>query len=257
MQNKFFIPILLVIALSVLGVISMQYSQLNSRVDIDSDRLDELDYYYENQDSNFAFIFETIKRKRNKDGSDFILNDSIFSLRLKSMKEIVRNIEDESANNPTDFEESFIILYGQDFKGLNKKKSWPHLLEEFEVDSCITANLQNYGIEVDYEFGIRDSLNTKWEYLSENADSTSLIASQLKGDFFEDEEQIYISLQKTNSFLFRNMLLNLLLSTLLIGIILASFFYMGYVIWKQKQLSEIKTDFINNMTHEFKTPLAE
>jgi two-component system phosphate regulon sensor histidine kinase PhoR len=48
----------------------------------------------------------------------------------------------------------------------------------------------------------------------------------------------------------------LALSILFTGIILFCFWYTIQVIYRQKQLSEIKTDFINNMTHEFKTPIA-
>jgi two-component system phosphate regulon sensor histidine kinase PhoR len=40
------------------------------------------------------------------------------------------------------------------------------------------------------------------------------------------------------------------------GLILFCFSYTIWVIFRQKKISEMKTDFINNMTHEFKTPIA-
>jgi two-component system, OmpR family, phosphate regulon sensor histidine kinase PhoR len=48
----------------------------------------------------------------------------------------------------------------------------------------------------------------------------------------------------------------LLLSLFFVAVILGCFIYTILVIYKQKKLSEMKNDFINNMTHEFKTPIA-
>jgi len=50
--------------------------------------------------------------------------------------------------------------------------------------------------------------------------------------------------------------LPVLASIVFTSIILFSFLYTLQVIFKQKKVSEMKSDFINNMTHEFKTPIA-
>lgn len=46
------------------------------------------------------------------------------------------------------------------------------------------------------------------------------------------------------------------LSIIFTLIIIVAYSSALYQLMRQKQISEIKTDFINNMTHEFKTPIA-
>jgi len=57
-------------------------------------------------------------------------------------------------------------------------------------------------------------------------------------------------------FLWEDTWVTLLGSVLFTILILFCFGYTVFVIFRQKQLSEMKSDFINNMTHEFKTPIA-
>jgi two-component system, OmpR family, phosphate regulon sensor histidine kinase PhoR len=64
--------------------------------------------------------------------------------------------------------------------------------------------------------------------------------------FFPNKRNIILST------LWKNFLGTLVFSALIIS----CFAYTINIIWRQKKVSEMKTDFINNMTHEFKTPIA-
>ncbi|REH54937.1 two-component system phosphate regulon sensor histidine kinase PhoR [Tenacibaculum gallaicum] len=99
------------------------------------------------------------------------------------------------------------------------------------------------------------------------------LATQLKSGYFniqpedisypllEDENgnskyKLYVKFPNEKKNLLSGMMKVLILSLFFIGIIIAAFSTSLYQLIRQKKISEIKTDFINNMTHEFKTPIA-
>jgi len=84
------------------------------------------------------------------------------------------------------------------------------------------------------------------KHLTATSKSTYLPHNSNLKLFFTNETKIL--LQKS----FISILLSLLLSLSII----ASLVYLLKTIYKQKQLAEVKNDFINNITHEFKTPIA-
>ena len=65
-----------------------------------------------------------------------------------------------------------------------------------------------------------------------------------------------ISFPQKKKFLFSDILAITLLSIIFTLVIIIAYTNALHQLIKQRQISEIKTDFINNMTHEFKTPIA-
>jgi two-component system, OmpR family, phosphate regulon sensor histidine kinase PhoR len=70
------------------------------------------------------------------------------------------------------------------------------------------------------------------------------------------QEFLVILVPHAKSFIWKSMTWFIVGAVLFTIIIIAAFFITVRALLKQKKLSEIKSDFINNMTHEFKTPLA-
>lgn len=72
----------------------------------------------------------------------------------------------------------------------------------------------------------------------------------------DEDLYLHIYFPKEHSFVFVDMLGSLVLNILLLALILAAMIFMFRTILTQKRLSELKNDFISNMTHEFRTPIS-
>jgi len=69
-------------------------------------------------------------------------------------------------------------------------------------------------------------------------------------------EKVLVFFPETRSFLLNRMWMTLIASVFFVVLTAGSFFYMLAMLFRQKKLSDIKNDFVNNMTHELKTPIA-
>jgi len=129
------------------------------------------------------------------------------------------------------------------------------------LDSVLTRELHMVGISGDFGFAILDKNNERTSIANDIFKEKEEEKTQYTYPLFTDSKDrtIYtLSLvfpHKDYSLARNNfpMLLGMALSLFtILGIYIISVNYM----MKQKKIADIKTDFINNMSHEFKTPLA-
>lgn len=127
------------------------------------------------------------------------------------------------------------------------------------IREILQKELQNRDIPIPFEFGIiQDSLISQ---KTEKADSLLLNKSLYKvslspNDIIQKNILLSVYFPEKDSFIYKTLNWLLLISLIFSIIVLVTFATGIYFILKQKKISEMKSDFINNMTHEFKTPIA-
>lgn len=134
-------------------------------------------------------------------------------------------------------------------------------LNAIQIDSLIRSEFQNRNIGMDYNYGVWNGNTNKFVISRTGSDPGELIHSKFRtllfpNDIISKPDYLLMSFPNSIRYLLASMWLMLACSTLFTLTILFGFAYTIMVIIRQKKLSDIKTDFINNMTHEFKTPIA-
>lgn len=153
-----------------------------------------------------------------------------------------------------------------------------HFLETIDkelLDRMLRKELEDLGILIPYEYGVYSKQVGDYIIINGNyvatavADTTKssnlaainpLVKAEYRVSLFSNEisEPGHLNLYfpgKTR-FLWSSFIPILLMSSLFTGLLLFCFSFTIYIIFRQKKVSAMKTDFINNMTHEFKTPIA-
>lgn len=172
--------------------------------------------------------------------------------------------------NPTNLDNDSISpinrgsILGQVIESLineNNKKKIEDRIDKNLLDSLLKLEFRSQQINTPFEFGvisgtteklcIEKSGNYHNELLNEG-----LVFNLFPGDIFSSPSYLLIYFPKETQYIYSKIGLMLLLSAILIIVIIAIFVFNISTIIKQKKLSDIKNDFINNMTHEFKTPIS-
>jgi len=134
--------------------------------------------------------------------------------------------------------------------------------DEQKVDSMLNLYLSDIGgINATYQFGIFDLFDNPLLVSKNLLDVSPLYENGFKvrlfpDDFTQPTRYLRIWFPNQGSYLVRTLWPLLTSSTIFLIAIILAFAYSIRTIFRQKKVSEIKNDFINNMTHELKTPIS-
>lgn len=127
-----------------------------------------------------------------------------------------------------------------------------------EINTTLKEELERNNVEIDFKYGVyNNGLATKLKsgYFTIDPDKSYQYPLFINNNG-ESDYTLYIDFPEKSKHILSDISYILLLSLFFIFIIIVAFSSSLYQLVKQKKISEIKTDFINNMTHEFKTPIA-
>lgn len=129
------------------------------------------------------------------------------------------------------------------------------------LDSLLKVQLANSGITTPFTFGLLSGHGSAIAPVHAERDSAQLLRSEFRVPLFPEvvlpiRSYIALYFPDKKSFIRREMLPLYGTAAFLSCIILFSFIYVFRTILRQHKLSVQLTGFINNMTHEFKTPIS-
>ncbi|WP_271856336.1 sensor histidine kinase [Patiriisocius marinus] len=231
--------------------------------------INELIYNINGDQANDAYIFsDGIQEEDYKLSSNFLDSeiDSIIFKRIISKQKITKIIKGIDGNDKTEIvTENFRRL--KDYEKARFEKTFNNIsvntpihrrVSVETIDNLISQKAKARGINSKFQFAVfSNNIPTKIRSKEFNL----MPETTFKVPLFENNDinkgyQLYVNFYEQERDVLGSILGMTILSLIFTTVIFITFFSALSQIFKQRQLAEIKNDFINNMTHEFKTPIA-
>ncbi len=130
-------------------------------------------------------------------------------------------------------------------------------LEGFDINKIIKEKLSDNGIKVAFEYAVKADgryIDLSKNYINQDTEYRYK-KRMFPGDVLINDNTLHLIFPQRSSFISQSFIL--LVPSMIVSLLLIiSCAFTIFTIIRQKKLSAIKNDFINNMTHEFKTPIS-
>lgn len=262
MNKKFIWGIIILMSVALFGIAVTQFIWIKTQVDLDAKSFEDKTYMALNN----VKIRMSKDAEQQKSVAEVIEDKRLFGQSVTTISNLL------SPENKNYFNNKHQIS-----RIMQNIVDPAYLLENMDIeklDKYLKDELKDQGIDIKYDYGVYS--NKEKYYIFRNGHfavvpmsgkaskpngaerdfNSSPYVVQLYGIDEESPGHLKIFFPGKQSFLWSRVLPSLLTSFLFTGLVLFCFAYTIFVIFRQKKVSEMKTDFINNMTHEFKTPIA-
>lgn len=150
------------------------------------------------------------------------------------------------------------ILFEDVYKDLAPRRPIYKRVSKSYIKELLSEKLQQDSINIDFEFAVYgNDLATKVQ--SDNFEyepNSNFKVPLFKNENIQAPYSLLVNFPDDKQFILSGIIGMIFLSILFTLIIILAYSSALFQLVKQRKISEIKTDFINNMTHEFKTPIA-
>lgn len=125
----------------------------------------------------------------------------------------------------------------------------------------IKSELKRQGISLDFRYALKSFSNGEERFIYGDKNYNSKPQNEYQALLFPHDDDLkpnylFVYFPKQNTFLMKETGLLVIPTFVLTAMLIGIFVFTILIILRQKKLSNIKNDFINNMTHELKTPIS-
>lgn len=147
-----------------------------------------------------------------------------------------------------------------DTSGFTNHIKFIHTLQPQLIDSVIKSEFKRFSPNHKFYYGIYEKKTGEFLLGNYSGYKDKIIRSKhnisISCIFQPETYRLGVYFPNQTAFVFQKMKVNLILSAFFMLVIIGCFWFVIVYLLRQKKISEIKADFVNNMTHEFKTPIS-